>query len=183
MYLQLEQFLIRTFQEGDEKSVAFYANNRNIWRNLRDVFPFPYTIDHAITFLSQVRAERWPNTFAIDVDGEAAGAISLLPKQDVFHRTAELGYWLAEPFWNRGIMTQAVQAITEWGFRAQDFYRIEAHVFEWNTASMRVLEKAGYTQESRLKKSVTKDGQTIDSYLYAILSDELNTEMVPGASE
>ncbi|MFC1569761.1 GNAT family N-acetyltransferase [bacterium] len=172
MNMQFEKFKIRDFQEGDETSIACHANNRNIWRNLKDVFPHPYSMNDARDFLSLVLEKQLPNTFAIEVQGEAAGVISLLPKTDVYYRTAELGYWLAESFWNQGIMTEAIRSITEWGFKYLEFYRIEATVFEWNHMSIRVLDKVGFTQEARLKKSVTKDGQTIDTFLYAIIRNE-----------
>jgi RimJ/RimL family protein N-acetyltransferase len=86
---------------------------------------------------------------------------------DVGYRSAEIGYWLGEEFWGRGITTEALNAVSNFAFSSFDLCRLYAHVFEWNMASARVLEKAGYTLEGRMKKSVTKDGKSIDQLLYA----------------
>ena len=109
--------------------------------------------------------------FAIAVDGKAVGGIGFHPGKDVGRRTAEIGYWLGEPYWGRGIVSEALRAVTEHAFAKHDLVRLQAHVFEWNTASARVLEKAGYTREARLRKSVTKEGRTVDSYLYALVRE------------
>ncbi|MGH7406412.1 MAG: GNAT family N-acetyltransferase [Candidatus Methylomirabilales bacterium] len=101
--------------------------------------------------------------------GEAVGRIGLDLQTDVHRRSAEIGFWLAEPYWGRGIATEAVRAMTDFAFATFDLCRIFAGVFEWDPASVRVLEKAGYAYEGRLRKSVTKDGQTIDAFLYAVV--------------
>jgi RimJ/RimL family protein N-acetyltransferase len=105
------------------------------------------------------------------VDDEAVGGIGFTLQQDVAFRSAEIGYWLGEEFWGRGIATEALKAVTEHAFNEYDLCRLYAHVFEWNQASARVLEKAGYEFEGRLRKSVTKDGKTIDQLMYAITRD------------
>jgi RimJ/RimL family protein N-acetyltransferase len=109
------------------------------------------------------------NNFAIVVDGAAVGGIGLMLKEDVFRRSAEIGYWLGEEFWGHGIVTEAVRAVTRYAFDTFDICRVFAGVFEWNPASMRVLEKAGYEFECRMRKSVTKDGETIDEFIYAVV--------------
>src|SRR5688500_2852278 len=109
------------------------------------------------------------NSFAIAVDDEAVGGIGFTVQHDVARRSAEIGYWLGEEFWGRGITTEALVAVTDYAFRHYALCRLYAHVFEWNHASARVLEKAGYEFEGRLKKSVTKNGQTIDQLMYAII--------------
>jgi len=101
------------------------------------------------------------------VDGSACGGIGFYILDDVYRRTARIGYWLGEPHWGRGIATEALGALTTFAFSRFDFARIEATVFEWNTASGRVLEKAGYTLEARLRMRATKDGRTVDELLYA----------------
>jgi len=172
MLKKYEQFQLRDWQRSDIDALVKYADNRKIWLNLRDVFPHPYTRKDAEAWLG-ITGERYPGThFAIVIDGEAAGGISLIPKSDVYHRTAEIGYWLGEPFWGRGIVTTAVKAVTEWGFSTFDLCRIEAGVFGHNMASMRVLEKAGYVREGVLRKSITKDGTTMDSVLYAKIREQ-----------
>ncbi len=116
--------------------------------------------------------DRQPETnFAIAVAGEAVGGIGFTLQPDVARRSAEVGYWLGESFWGRGIATEALKAVTDYAFTNYDLCRIFAHVFDWNRASTRVLEKAGYTFEGRLRKSVTKDGQTIDQLMYAVIRD------------
>jgi RimJ/RimL family protein N-acetyltransferase len=109
--------------------------------------------------------------FAIAVAGEAVGGIGFILQPDVARRSAEIGYWLGEEFWGRGIATEAVIAMTARAFANHDLCRVYAHVFEWNRASARVLEKAGYEFEGRLRKSVTKDGKTIDQLMYAVVRE------------
>lgn len=169
MELNLGHFKIRNWRRGDEQSLVRHANNRKIWRNVRDLFPHPYTMADAEKWIALASSEKSNTNFAIEVDGAAAGSIGLVLKDDIFRRSAEIGYWLGEEFWGRGIVTEAVRAVTEYGFANFDICRIYAGVFEWNPASMRVLEKAGYELEGRMKKSATKDGQIIDELIYAII--------------
>jgi ribosomal-protein-alanine N-acetyltransferase len=174
MELKLNRSTIRNWRQGDEESLVRHANNYKIWRNLRDRFPYPYTYANAKQWIDKETAEasntKALNTnFAIDVGGAAVGAIGLILYDDVFRRSAEIGYWLGEEFWGKGIVTEAVQALTDYAFSNYDLCRIYAGVFEWNPGSMRVLEKAGYQLEARLKKHVTKDGQTIDEFIYSIV--------------
>jgi RimJ/RimL family protein N-acetyltransferase len=112
-----------------------------------------------------------PRGLAIEIGGQARGSVGVFPLEDVHRRTAEIGYWLAQDQWGRGIMTEAVAAMTECAFRELDVVRIQAAVFEWNPASMRVLEKCGYVREAWLRKSMWKDGQLIDSAMYAKLRE------------
>jgi [ribosomal protein S5]-alanine N-acetyltransferase len=147
-------FILRGWEDADRDSLVAQANNRNVWRNLRDRFPHPYTGNDAEAWLALARAQPdWLN-WAIVVEGAAVGGIGLEPLTDVHAGTTHIGYWLGEPFWGRGIMTAAVQAI-------------ETPVFAWNPASMRVLEKCGFVREGVMSKSVLKDGELIDSVLYA----------------
>ncbi len=167
--LALTESCVRDWRPEDAPSVARHANDRRVWINLRDQFPHPYALSDAERFIARATAEDPVTSFAIEVAGEAGGGIGLRLQEDVFRRSAEIGFWLAEPHWGRGIMTEAVRAFTDHAFAAFDLCRLYAGVFEWNPASMRVLEKAGYTLEGRLRRSVTKDGQTIDRLLYAIV--------------
>ncbi len=163
---------LRPWQPSDIHALAKYANNRNIWRNLRNGFPHPYTLEDARTYTERVTVESPVTSFAIASASEAAGGISIQRQGDVARRSAEIGYWLGEPFWGKGIATKATLAIVEYAFARFDLVRRHAGVFEWNPASARVLEKAGFTLESRERKSVTKDGQTIDAFVYALIRDE-----------
>ena len=169
MEINIGHCKIRNWSLQDKPAIVKYANNRNIWLNLRDNFPHPYTESDADTYLESV-ADQYPETdFAIATPDEVIGGISLKLKEDVSRKSAELGYWLGEPFWGQGIATAAVGAIVEYGFSHFDIVRIWAEVFEWNPASIRVLEKAGFQLEGRLRKSVYKDGKIIDKYIYAIV--------------
>ena len=164
-------YRLRPWRAGDEASLAKYANNRKVWRNMRDLFPYPYTVDDARAWLAKREGQQPENVFAIATATEAVGGIGLHPQIDIDRRTAEVGYWLGEPFWGRGIATRAVRALVGYAFANFDLARLQAHVFEWNPASARVLEKAGFTLEARVKKAVTKDGQTIDMFQYALVRD------------
>ena len=169
MEIKLQKCTLREWKTGDEESLIHHANNRNVWINLRDSFPHPYTLADARNWIQKASTEGPVRNFAIVVDGKAVGAIGFIPREDVYKRSAEIGFWLGEKYWGRGIMTEALRAVTEYAFANFDLCRMYADVFEWNPASMRVLENAGYTLEGRLKKAVTKEGKTIDEFLYAIV--------------
>jgi ribosomal-protein-alanine N-acetyltransferase len=157
---------------GDRASLLRHANNARVWRNLLDLFPHPYKESDADAWLGYATSEEIsPWVFTIEVDGEAAGGISLEKGSGVERHSAELGYWLGEPFWGRGIATAAARALTARAFEETDLYRIYASVFAWNPASMRVLEKAGYRREAVLVRSAVKDGVLIDRVMYAITRD------------
>jgi [ribosomal protein S5]-alanine N-acetyltransferase len=169
--LDLGPCTLRSWRSGDEDSLVRHADDRDVWINLRDRFPHPYTRDDARAWLRLV-AESTPETnFAVAVAGEAVGGIGITLQDDVSRRSAEIGYWLGRAYWGRGIATAAVRALTDWAFAHFDLCRLYAGVFEWNPASARVLEKAGYVLEGRLRRSVTKDGRTIDQLLHALVRD------------
>jgi RimJ/RimL family protein N-acetyltransferase len=167
--LVLTTCVIRPWRRGDEESLVRHANNRNVWLKLRDLFPHPYTREDAIRWIGYASLESPLTDFAVELEGEAAGGIGLKLQTDVHRRSAEIGYWLGEPFWGRGIMTEAVREFTAWGFSQFDLCRIYAHVFDCNPASGRVLEKAGYEFEGRHRKSVIKAGETLDQLVYAVV--------------
>jgi RimJ/RimL family protein N-acetyltransferase len=146
-----------------------HADDRAIWINLRDLFPHPYTEADARQWIKAAGAERPTRNFAIEVDGGAGGGIGVHPMADVHRRTAEVGYWLGRAFWNRGIATEALGALVDYAFSTFDLVRLEAVVYEWNPASTRVLEKAGFELDARLRRAVTKDGRTIDALLYSMV--------------
>lgn len=171
MELMLKTCRIRPWRKEDAVSLQRHADNRRIWLNLRDVFPHPYTIANAEFFLELVAKEEPLATFAIATESEAVGCIGLRLGVDVHRQTAELGYWLGEPFWGRGMMTEAVAAFTAEAFRRYDVVRIFAEPFATNTASIRVLEKAGFTCEGMLRANVIKDGKILDTFLYAKLGE------------
>jgi RimJ/RimL family protein N-acetyltransferase len=151
----------------DAVDLASHANNPKIAANLRDRFPHPYTLSDAESFLKRVNSQEPRTSFAIATASEPIGGVGLMLGQDVHHLTAELGYWLAESYWGKGVMTSALIAITEYGFLKFGLNRIYAEPYAPNSASMRVLEKAGFTFEGRLRASVVKNGKILDQCMFA----------------
>lgn len=166
---------LRPWRETDAEDVARYANDARVAANLRDVFPHPYTRADAESFIGMCMRSTGEGELyrAIVVDGRAAGGISVCTGSDVYRRSAELGYWLGAPFWGRGIMTAAVGQICREAFQRLDIVRIHAEPYARNGASRRVLEKAGFTLEGTLRQSVCKNGEMLDSCIYALLKEEL----------
>lgn len=167
MTIDCGSFILRPLTEADKSSLVKYGNNRAIWKNMRDIFPHPYTPEDADKMIERVSQSK--TVFCIDYNHECIGVIGCFPQTDVYSKSAELGYWLAVPFWSKGIMRHAVQKVCEYIFRDFDIVRIYATVYEWNPASMKVLEHAGFQFEGISKKSVFKDGQLLDEYKYALL--------------
>jgi ribosomal-protein-alanine N-acetyltransferase len=158
---------IRAWVPADVPDLVRLADNRNVWRNLRDRFPSPYAKSDARDWVRGVNGQSPIAHFAIAWGGALAGGIGILLQEDVHQGTAEIGYWLGEPFWGKGIMTGALIAFTGYAFAAFGLRRIYAQVLHWNPGSMRVLEKAGYVLEGRMRCSALKDGQVADELLYA----------------
>lgn len=167
MELRLARCVVRSWREEDAGSIARHANNRRVWINLRDAFPHPYGIDDARRFIAAAREADPQTRFAIEVQGEAIGSIGFKLHTDVERISAEIGYFLGEPFWGRGIMTEVVSAVTRHAISAHGLTRVFAVPYEWNPASFRVLEKAGYRLEGRMRRSAIKEGKVIDQLLYA----------------
>ena len=166
---------LRPWRMEDAETIARYANNPKVAANLRDAFPHPYTQRDAAAFIqSCLDADPARCCFrAIAVNGETVGSISLSIGEDISSKSAELGYWLAEPFWGKGIMTWAVREICREAFEKLDIVRIHAEPMAYNIGSRRVLEKAGFTLEGTLRQSVYKRGQMFDSYIYSLLKEEM----------
>jgi RimJ/RimL family protein N-acetyltransferase len=167
MHIRLESCVVRSWRESDADSLVRHANNRKVWINLRDGFPHPYTRDDAVAFITSAREAEPETVFAIVVDGEAAGGIGFGLHEDVERVAAEIGYWLGEAYWNRGITTEALRAVTDYAVKQHALTRVYALPYEWNHASFKVLEKAGYVLEGRLRRCAIKDGKVIDQLLYA----------------
>ena len=171
MRIEFGEHRIRDWTPADAGSIAKYANNRKIAMWLRDRFPYPYTQSDADAFLSAVAKQDPRTTFAIATEDQAIGGIGLEFGADVHRFTAELGYWLGEPFWGRGIMTDAVRHFTAWAFENFEAHRICSSVFAGNRPSVRVLEKAGFEREGCLRASVFKNGTIMDQVLYARIKE------------
>jgi RimJ/RimL family protein N-acetyltransferase len=167
MELQTDRCIVRPFLAQDAESVARQANNRKIWLNLRDLFPHPYAVTDAEAYIAAVANQLPVTSFAIVVAGDAVGGVSLKLGSDIERRSAEIGYWLGEEYWGRGIVSAAVGAVTAYGFRELDLLRVFAVPFARNPASLRVLEHAGYQREGFMRRSAIKDGEVLDQYLYA----------------
>lgn len=161
--------LIRPWTSEDIPSLALYANNINIWNNLRNYFPHPYTEEHAKTWIETAAIEIPMINFAIDLDGEAIGGIGLIFNTDVYIKSAEIGYWIGEPHWGKGIVTEAIRQMVEYTFYYFDIVRIYAEVFENNKSSMRALEKNGFYLEGVRRKSVFKNEVLMDDYIWVKL--------------
>lgn len=162
---------LRKWEKTDVESVAKYANNQKIADNLRNSFPSPYTIDDAEKFIYNIlhTGETSQCFRAIDMNGQVVGSISITVKEDISRKSAEIGYWLAEPFWGKGIMTEAVRQMTAYTFENYDVSRIFAEPKAENTASRKVLENAGFVLEGVMRKSVFKNGKYSDSCMYALI--------------
>jgi len=178
MLIILPECTVRDWQPNDAASLARHANDRRIWLNMRDAFPHPYTIADANAFLAKAAAMRPLTWFAVSVNDEAVGGIGYTPHDDVERISAEIGYWLGTAFWGRGIMTAALKAVTAHAFRAHsDLRRLYAVPYVTSAASARILEKAGYRREGRMRQSVVKDGRVLDQFIYSIIRDDA----APGA--
>jgi len=162
---------LRKWNEADLDSLVKYANNKNIAKWLTNGFPHPYTQEDGKTYISMVTNDNPTKVFAIEVNSEAVGSIGIYPQSDIHEKNAEIGYWLAEAYWGQGIMTKAIQEIVEYGFRTFDLVRIFARPFSTNLKSQRVLEKAGFELEARLKKALFKNGEFMDELIYAKRND------------
>ena len=170
MKLETERLVLRPWQEGDEPSLVRHANNRKVSINLRDHFPYPYTLDDARAWIGRCKSAAQPHlNFAIEHGGEAIGGIGLLPLADVARFTAEVGYWLGEDYWGQGIATEALRRLTDYAFKNLQYERLEAWVFATNPLSCKVLEKSGYEHEATCRRAAFKEGRFLDCHLYVRL--------------
>ena len=167
MHLDCGPCIIRSWRLEDARDVVREANNRKIWLQLRDRFPHPYTIADAEQFLRSAVDANPETNFAIAVGEEAVGGIGFTLGTDVERCSAELGYWLGEAFWGRGITTAAVWAATQYAMTTYNLTRVFAIPFVDNAASCRVLEKVGFVREGVMRRSAVKDGRVMDQALYA----------------
>lgn len=164
---------VREWRKSDATSLAAALSNKKILDNLRDGPPYPYTEKDAEEYISSVLNSDPNDTFAyaIEVDGKAVGSIGAFRQGNIHRHTAELGYYLAEEYWGKGIMTSAVKQLCEKLFAETDIIRIFAEPFSYNTGSRRVLEKAGFKLEGIMKNNAVKNGKVIDMALYAYTKD------------
>lgn len=167
MELSCRSCQLRPLVFSDATSLAHHANDREVWLNLRDRFPHPYTVADAEQYIASVAAQPVQTSFGIIIEGEAAGSVGLMLGDDIERGSAEIGYWLGRRYWGRGIMSEVVRAVTSYAFTNLGLIRIFAVPFATNSASVRVLEKAGYFCEGRMHRSAIKAGVVLDQFLYA----------------
>ena len=166
--LECSKSVVRDWSPADKPDLVRYANNRNVWRNLA-LLPHPYTDADADAWLARVAAAPEPSHWAIEVDGHAVGGIGVFVGDGISCKRGDFGYWLGEAFWGRGIMSEAARAVAPYAMERFGLRRLEASVFAWNPASMRVLEHAGFVKEGVSRASVFKDGELIDEVNYALV--------------
>lgn len=163
---------LRPLRYADRDQLATLANNKKIWNNVRDMFPHPYTLAEAEKFLDKVKQQEPLITFAIEYDFQFCGVIGMIPQQDVYRKSAEIGYWIGEPFWGKGIVTRALALATQYAFDTCHLERIFANIFQGNEASKKVLEKCGFQFEGISRKAVFKNNMLIDELRYGKLKGE-----------
>lgn len=161
--------LLRAWQPTDQEALAAQADNLNVWNNLRNYFPHPYTVADAEAWIAQQAGVVPAVNLAIEVDGYLAGGIGIIRNSDVYYYSAEIGYWLGEAWWGKGIATEAVRQMADYAFFYFDITRLYAEVFDYNKASMRVLEKNGFYLEGVRRKAVFKNGVFHDDFIWVRL--------------
>lgn len=166
---------IRKWKLSDAKDLAIALSNRKVQDNLRDGLPYPYSEQDGKDYISDMLSAREDDTFAfaITVDNKVVGSIGVFRQGNIHRQTAELGYYIAEEYWSKGITTEAVKQICEYVFSKSDIIRIYAEPFAYNTASCRVLEKAGFQYEGILRSNAVKNGEVIDMKMYSLLRTEI----------
>lgn len=162
------QFTLRKWTSDDLENLVEHANNFNIAKWLTNGFPYPYTLNDGKKFLRMISEDNPVKVFAIEIDHNAAGSVGIFPQADIHEKSAEIGYWLSEKYWGNGIMPRAIREITEYGFRTFDIVRIYARPFSNNINSCKVLEKAGYQLEARLKNALFKNNEFHDELIYVM---------------
>ena len=165
---------IRKWKLTDAKDIAVALSNKKIQDNLRDGLPYPYSEQDGIDFISSMLSATEDETFAfaITLDDKVIGSIGVFRQQNIHRQTAEMGYYIAEEYWGKGIMTDAVKQICDYVFKNSDILRIYAEPFAYNTGSCRVLEKAGFQYEGTLRNNAVKNGEVIDMKMYSLLREE-----------
>lgn len=161
--------ILRPWKREDAQALAAIANNKNIWLNVRDAFPHPYTVMDALQWIAKRLEEEPVLNFCIEYQGKVAGSVAVVPKQDVYRKSMEIGYFVGEPFWGKGIGTQAVSKILEYINQRFEVNRIYAEVFENNKSSMAVLRKNGFHLEGIRQKAVIKNGVLMDDFVWVKL--------------
>lgn len=166
---------IRKWRLSDAADLALAISNKKILDNLRDGLPYPYTEQDGVDYISAMLSADEDETFAfaVTVDGKVAGSIGIFRQENIHRQTGELGYYIAEEYWGKGMMSEAVKQICEYVFSNSDIIRIYAEPFAYNTASCRVLEKAGFQYEGTLRDNAVKNGNVVDMKMFSLLKKEI----------
>ena len=170
MQLNGNNITLRAFKQEDAETLATLLNNSRVVANLRDYIPFPYTLKDAMDFIHLCQEENPRQNFAIEHNKLFVGSIGLVKQVDVYRKSAEIGYWIGEPYWGKGIATEAAKLITAYGFEQLELLKIFSAVFDFNKASQRVLEKAGYKLEAIIEKAIYKNHKLCDEYRYGCIN-------------
>ncbi|MDE6318426.1 MAG: GNAT family N-acetyltransferase [Lachnospiraceae bacterium] len=160
-----------SMRKSRKRNLAAALSNRKIQDNLRDGLPYPYTVQDGTDYISAMLSadENETFAFAVTADGKVIGSIGVFRQGNIHRQTAELGYYIAEEYWGKGVMTEAVKQICEYVFDKSEIIRIYAEPFAHNVASCRVLEKAGFQYEGTLRSNAVKNGKVIDMKMYSLL--------------
>lgn len=165
----MRDVLLRTWRREDAQQLAFIANNKNVWNNVRDRLPSPYTVMDALQWIAYCSNEKTPVSFALTYQNTVVGSIGCVLKDDVYRKNIEVGYFIGEPYWGKGLATQGMQLLVDYIRQNFDAVRLYAEVFEHNKASMKVLQKNGFYLEAIRRKSVIKNNVLLDDYVWVKL--------------
>ena len=173
MKIIFDEIVLRPWSDDDASELAVIANNKKISDNLRDGFPFPYSLQDAKNWLKIVVPSNFPpQYFAITLNDKLVGSIGLVSKNDIYRKNIEVGYFVAEDYWGRGIATKTIKAVTSYAFKDFDIIRVYAEPFSDNAGSRRALEKAGFIHEATFRSNVIKNGIIKDSSIYSVLKKD-----------
>lgn len=172
MKLFSNRLTLREFKLEDAATLSTLCNNRKIWDNVRDAMSHPYTLKDATDFIEKTANKEPQETFAIEYNNKLIGCIGIHPQTDVYRLSAEIGYWIGEPSWGQGFATEAIELILNYGLTELNLIRIYAGCFEFNKASQRVLEKAGFKKEGTFKNAVLKNNAICDEIRYAYVKTD-----------
>jgi RimJ/RimL family protein N-acetyltransferase len=170
-----EGIVLRPWAISDASNLAIVANNKKIAENVRDGFPFPYSVRDAQDWLNIILPENYPpRFFAIISDRQLVGSIGIITKTDIYRKNLEIGFFISEDFWGKGFATKAIKAATSYAFRDFDIVRVYAETFSDNIGSQKALQKAGFKLEATLKKNIVKNEVIKDSCIYSVLKEDFN---------
>jgi ribosomal-protein-alanine N-acetyltransferase len=181
--IRREHFILRPWERDDAPALVKHANNPLVAANLRDGFPYPYTLQDARKWLEMVGDNKDDIILAIEIEREAAGGIGLHGLKDVYRYNGEIGYWLSEVHWGKGIMSEAVAVMVEYAFTKTRWLRLFASIYQHNLSSMRVLEKNGFSREAIHRKAVMKGGELLDEHLFALLKERWEAQRSEGPAD